>query len=93
MKNYYIKKNDCIILTIYVKPNAKNTKIIGITAQGLNIALKAKPKEGEANKELIRFLSTILKIPQKQIDIISGVRNRQKRVKIPPFTQLTDIIL
>lgn len=83
MTTYFTQKPDCIILTIYAKPNAKKTNIVGITEQRLNIAVKAKPVEGEANKEIIRFLSKLLKIPQKQITIVSGIKSRQKKIQIP----------
>ena len=59
--------------------------------QGLNIAIKAKPVEGEANKELIRFLSNVLKVPQKQIEIMSGDKSRQKKVKVPVNASLTNL--
>lgn len=77
-----IKYNNYIVLLIYIKPNAKNNAFLGVTEKGLNIAIKAKPVDGEANKALVRFLSKILDIPQKHIEILSGEKSRKKRVKI-----------
>lgn len=83
MKHYIQVQSDSVILTVYVKPNATKTRIVGVTEQGLNIALKAKPIEGEANQALIRFISKYFKVPQAQCQLISGTKSRLKRVKIP----------
>lgn len=89
MNSYITKQSDHIILNVYVKINASQTKIVGVTEQGLNIAIKAKPIEGEANKELIKYLSKLLKIPQKEIELISGSKNRIKRLKLPLDTNVS----
>ena len=42
-------------LHIFAKPNAKKTSLVIINEQGINIALRAKPQQDKANKELITF--------------------------------------
>lgn len=71
-------------LMIYVKPNAKKTALVEITKErGIVIALHARPQEGEANKELILFLSQLLKLPKTSIEIQRGEHSRFKKVCVP----------
>lgn len=44
--------------------------------------LKAVAEKGKANKELIQFISKLIKVPQQEIVIISGETDRKKRIKI-----------
>ena len=48
----------------------------------LKCFLKSAPEKGAANKELIKSLSKQLKIPQMDIEIISGLIERNKKIKI-----------
>ena len=48
----------------------------------LKCFLKSAPKKGAANSELIKGLSKLLKIPQNDIEIVSGLTTRKKRIKI-----------
>ncbi len=64
---------------VIVKTNASKSEIISFNDNTYKINLHAKPLEGEANKELIRFLSKKLK---KQVRIISGFRSKEKIIEI-----------
>ncbi|USN55514.1 MAG: DUF167 domain-containing protein [Candidatus Peribacteria bacterium] len=74
-------------LHIYLTPNAKSNSI---SADGEdmfgNVVYKcrvaAPPKEGEANKALILFLSDLLAIPKSTISITRGIKSRHKVVTI-----------
>lgn len=48
----------------------------------IKIYLKNPPENGKANRELIRFLSNSLKIPQNLIMLVSGLNSRNKKIKI-----------
>lgn len=72
-----------VTLTIFAKPNAKKTKLIAITDDALQIALHAKPHQGEANKELIAYLSRLLKLPKTQVILLKGEASRYKQVLLP----------
>lgn len=54
----------------------------------LKCFLKSAPEKGAANKELIKSLSKQLKITQQDIEIISGLTDRNKTLKI--HTALTE---
>ena len=48
----------------------------------LLVRLNAAPVDGAANAELIEVLSDVFDVPKRAVSIVSGERNRQKRVRI-----------
>lgn len=81
----YIVSNDSkTILKVYVQPGASKNEIVGLYGEPLRlkIKVKAQPQDGEANAEVIIFLSKILKIPKNKIEIYRGHTSRQKDVLI-----------
>lgn len=85
---------DCFTIEISAQPQAKRTEIKGEHGGRLRIAVKAKPQQGAANKELVKFLAKLLDLKQSDIVIISGELSRQKRVRVNhPFSaQVIDIL-
>ena len=78
-----------MILTVHVKPNARETKIIGWRDRAtVIIAVKGKPKDGEANRELIRFFSKHYKVAKSLIEIKHGHNGRVKLISLPDQTRL-----
>ena len=71
-----------ITLSLYCQPGAKQTKVVGLHDDCLKIALQAPPLENKANALLVAWLSKQLKVPQKQIQFISGQNSRKKRIEI-----------
>ena len=69
-----------IFLSIKVKPRASKSVIKGLQGDFLKIDIKAPPVDGQANKELIRFLSKKLKISKQDIEIKSGKSSKEKLV-------------
>ncbi len=73
-----------MILTVEVKPNARENKIIAWKDRGtVVVAIKAPPIDGKANLELIQFLAKTFKIPKTRIEIVRGQTARIKHVRIP----------
>jgi uncharacterized protein (TIGR00251 family) len=70
------------ILSLYCQPGAKQTKVVGLHDGSLKISLQAPALENKANEFLLGWLSKQLKIPQKQIQFISGQNSRKKRIEI-----------
>jgi len=56
--------------------------LIGLHDNAIKIALTSPPVDGAANKQLILFLSTLLNVKKANITIISGDKNRRKRVRV-----------
>ena len=71
-----------ITLSLHCQPGAKQTKVLGLHDDCLKIALQAPPLENKANALLVAWLSKQLKVPQKQIQFISGHNSRRKRIEI-----------
>ncbi len=65
---------------VIVKVNSNKNEILNFdeNKKAYRINLNAKPIEGEANKELIKFLSRELK---KRVKIVSGFRNKEKIIE------------
>lgn len=51
-----------IQLTILAKPGAKQSKITNIGEDSIGVQISAPPKEGQANEELIDFISQVIHI-------------------------------
>lgn len=77
-------------LRIKVVPKSGQLRIAEIMEENIDgekvltykIRLKAVPKRGKANEELIKFLSKDLDLPKNKIEIISGKTERIKLIKI-----------
>ncbi len=79
------------ILKIYAQPNSKKSEIVGLYGEDkrLKIRLKARPTDGEANIELIKFLSNYLSIPQGRFEILRGHVSKKKDLVIDcPLTEI-----
>ncbi|HLC86251.1 MAG TPA: DUF167 domain-containing protein [Candidatus Nanoarchaeia archaeon] len=57
----------------------KKNKILSVEGNKYYVMLDAKPIEGEANKELIKFLKKELK---EQFILVSGFKSRRKLLDI-----------
>ena len=69
-------------LRIVVKPNAKHSRLLTVKEGVLHIALHARPKEGEANRELIEYLAKFFHLPKSKIFLQRGEKSRNKTVFI-----------
>ena len=68
--------------TIKVVPKSGKQKAVLDKTGRLKIYLKSPPEDGKANKELVSYLSRVLKIPQRDIVIFVGEHGRTKMLKI-----------
>jgi uncharacterized protein len=72
-----------MILTVYVKPNARENKITKwIDEDTLKISLNAAPEKGKANKALVDFLSKEWGIAKSEIEITRGLLARIKQITV-----------
>ena len=70
------------ILTVHVQPNAARTECVGIHGDAVKVRVAARPVDGAANDELIRFLAEQCAVPRANIRIRVGIEARRKRVFI-----------
>ena len=81
-----------ITLSLHCQPGAKQTKALGLHDDCLKIALQAPPLENKANALLVAWLSKQLKVPQKQIQFISGQNSRKKKIEIQGSISVEQVI-
>jgi len=65
-----------------VIPRAGRSGFAGLRDGALLVKLAAAPVDGAANDELIALLAKTLRIPKRDITIVSGERSRTKRIRI-----------
>jgi uncharacterized protein len=81
--SFLTKQGDgSLLLCIHVQPRASRVGLCGIHGDALKLAVTAPPVDGKANKEVVAFLAALLKIPKKEVVIISGLQSRTKRCRI-----------
>ena len=69
-------------LDVRVIPRAGRSEIAGLRGGAVLVRLAAAPVDGAANDELIALIAKALRIPKRDITIVSGERSRSKRVRI-----------
>lgn len=69
-------------LEIKVQPRSSRNQIAGVQDGILKIKLTAPPVDGEANLALIEYLSSLLGVPKRSINLIKGEISRNKLVEI-----------
>jgi len=73
---------DGVSIRLHIQPRAARTEVAGVFGDALKIRLKSPPVDGAANAELIDLLAEILDVPKRSIVIVSGERQRTKRVRV-----------
>ena len=63
-------------------PRAGRTGFAGLRDGALLVRLAAAPVDGAANDELVALLAKALRIPKRDVTIVSGERSRSKRVRV-----------
>jgi hypothetical protein len=68
-------------IQVKVKPNSRTEEL---SQEGGSFIVKVKepPKEGKANQAVIKLLAERFGVPQSQVRILSGLRNRNKVIEI-----------
>jgi uncharacterized protein (TIGR00251 family) len=82
--SYITTSESKTVLKIYVQPGASKNEFVGLYGDPprLKLKIKAQPQDGEANAEVITFLSKSLGISKSKVEIFRGHTSRQKDVLI-----------
>ena len=73
-------------LSVRVQPRASRTEVVGEHDGALKVRLAAPPVEGEANRELVRFLGKLLGVAPSRVTVVSGATGKSKVVEIEAVT-------
>jgi uncharacterized protein (TIGR00251 family) len=76
-----------LLLDIKAVPGASKSRIAGISAGRLRVAIAAAPEDGKANEELRSFLAKSFGIPKKEITLKAGEKSRLKTLSFPAAFQ------
>ncbi len=74
------------VLNITVSPRSSRNRVVIDGSDNVKIYLTSSPVDGKANAALIGFLSKILDVAKSRIQIISGEKNKKKRLQIEAFS-------
>jgi uncharacterized protein (TIGR00251 family) len=78
----YSENDRGLTFAVRVIPRASRSEIAGEYNGALKIRITAPPVEGAANRELIRLLAKVFKLPQNAVEIVSGAASKSKIVYI-----------
>ena len=79
---WYRWEGEDLLITIRVQPGASRDEIVGSHDDALKIRITTTPIDGKANSHLIKVLAKTFGVPKSRIELISGAKNRNKRLRI-----------
>jgi len=84
MKDAVKENPDGVTLDLEISPGAKETAVHGYNPwrRRIEIRLSEKAEKGRANDQLVSFLSNLFRVNSRNIQIITGMTNSKKSVKI-----------
>ena len=74
-------------ITVQVQPGARRNEVLGFEDGVLKVKIAAPPVKGRANKELIAFLSELLKVSKGSITLEKGATSRRKLIGVSGLNQ------
>lgn len=91
-----VNKNGEIALRIHAKPGAKQNGITDISAEAIGVQIAAPPVDGEANTELVKYMSKLLQLRKSDVCLDRGSKSREKVILVAKNTigidQITQLI-
>lgn len=68
------------LVTVHVQPGSSRTECVGIHGDAIKIRLAARPIDGAANDELIRFIAERCAVPRANVQLCAGLESRRKKM-------------
>ena len=84
MKDAVRETQEGVTLDLEISPGAKETAVRGYNPwrRRIEIRLSERAEKGRANDQLISFLSGLFRVNSRNVQIIAGIANSKKSVKI-----------
>ncbi len=73
---------ETITVTVRVHPGASREGVVLLEDGALDVRLRARAVEGQANAGLVELLAERLKLRRREVEITAGLRSRQKLVRL-----------
>ena len=83
------ERDGAVRFTVRVQPRSSRLGIVGLHGTSLKVCVHAPPVDGAANEEVIDVLADALKIPRRDIRIVSGEASRNKVVDVSGVNSAT----
>lgn len=77
---------DGVEFSVRVVPRASKSEIIGVIDRTVKVRLKAPPVDGAANGELIKLFAGKLGVAKSDVEIVSGLTSKTKRLRVSGVT-------
>jgi uncharacterized protein len=87
MKHLHWDKDD-IILSLYIQPNARQDKVMGLFNQQIKIQISAPAVDNKANSYLQKWLAKEFNVPKSAVILLKGEHSRQKTFRIKKPKQI-----
>lgn len=88
-----VNKSGEIAIRIHAKPGAKQNSITDIATDAIGVQIAAPPVDGEANTELIKFISKTLQVRKSDLSLDRGSKSREKILLLAKNTINTDRVM
>ncbi|CAL3971833.1 unnamed protein product [Diplocarpon coronariae] len=71
-------------LNCHVQPGVRKHRegILSVSDSVIEVRVAAQPRDGEANKAVRELFSKVLQCPKSDVEVVSGLRSRDKTVAI-----------
>lgn len=69
-------------LRVRVQPRASRTEAVGEHDGALKVRVAAPPIDGDANRELVRFVAKALGVTPSHVRLVAGATGRSKTLEI-----------
>ncbi|PVH88024.1 YggU-like protein [Cadophora sp. DSE1049] len=76
-----------IHIQCHVRPGASKQRqgIMSVSDSVIEVCVSAQPRDGEANKAVRELFSDVLKCPKSDVEVIRGLKSRDKTVAVAGF--------
>uniref|UniRef100_A0A671SW66 Zgc:193812 n=1 Tax=Sinocyclocheilus anshuiensis TaxID=1608454 RepID=A0A671SW66_9TELE len=81
-----------ITIAIHAKPGAKQNAITDVSEEAVGVLIAAPPTDGEANAELLRYLSKVLELKKSEVSLDKGSKSREKVIKVTAAVSQEEIL-
>jgi uncharacterized protein (TIGR00251 family) len=71
-----------VVLRVHVQPGAGRSAATGRYGDALKIRVAAPPEGGRANQATIALIASLLGVPERHVELVSGQSSRAKRLRI-----------
>ena len=84
-------EGDVLVVNILGKPNAQRDAIGKPLGTQLKVSVTAKPTNGKATDQMLRFLAPLFGVSVSAIEVVYGRQNVNKQLRIRAPTQLPSV--